>query len=195
MAIKGQSDIELLETSASEYVLAMLNVCQGQYRNGFKGLRLVLELSLQSSHLSTNLVLRSEWLKGEQITIWAELVDGENGPLGARVCRAFFPELLDQVRHFRQMAKTLYRELSECTHGNVPNHIPLPGGMGFSQETFELWHSKENLVRHIVQFALALRYLRGLCADRRAPLEAALTEQLGHIAAIRSVFGGGDRHE
>jgi hypothetical protein len=191
-AIDGELEVSLVETAASEYVLATLNVCQGQYRNGFKGLRLVLELCLQSTHLSANLVLRAEWLKGEQDTIWATLVDADKGPLSSRSCRAFFPDLSEHVGHFRQIGQTLYRELSECIHGNVPNYIPLPTSLEFSQETFDLWHSKAKLVRLVVHFAFALRYLNGLPAAKRSPLETAVTEQLGHIAAIRAAFEQGD---
>jgi hypothetical protein len=191
-AIDGQLEISLVETAASEYVLATLNVCQGQYRNGFKGLRLVLELCLQSTHLSADLVLRAEWLKGEQDTIWATLVDNDKGPLSSRSCRAFFPDLSEHVGHFRQIGQTLYRELSECIHGNVPNYIPLPTSLKFCQETFDLWHSKAELVRLVVHFAFVLRYLNGLPVAKRSPLEAAVTEQLGHIAAIRAAFEQGD---
>ena len=88
-AIDGELEVSIVETAANEYVLAILNVCQGQYRNAFKGLRLVLELCLQSTYLSANLVLRAEWLKGEQDTIWATLIDADKGPLSARACRAF----------------------------------------------------------------------------------------------------------
>ncbi len=178
-AIEEQQEAGLLETAASEYVLAALNVCQGQYRNGFKGLRLVLELCLQSTHLSANLVLRAEWLKGEKDTVWATLIDAENGPLSVRSCRAFFPDLSEHVAHFRQLAQTLYRELSECIHGNIPNHIPLPGSLNFSKDTFELWQSKAGAVRLVAHFAFALRYLNGLPLARRSSLEAAVTHQLG----------------
>lgn len=190
-AIDGQIEAGLIETASNEYILAALNVCQGQYRNGFKGLRLVLELCLQSTHLSANLVLRAEWLKGEKDTIWATLVEADNGPLSVRSCRAFFPELSEHVSHFRQLAQTLYRELSECTHGNVPNHIPLPTSLNFSQDTFELWLSKAKSVRLVAHFAFTLRYLNDLSAAKRAPLEAAVTDQLGHIAAIRAAFEQG----
>jgi hypothetical protein len=191
-AIDGELEVRLVETAASEYVLAILNVCQGQYRNGFKGLRLVLELCLQSTYLSANLVLRAEWLKGEQDTIWATLVDADKGPLSVRSCRAFFPDLSEHVGHFRQIGQTLYRELSECIHGNVPNCIPLPTSLEFSQETFDLWHSKAKLVRLVVHFAFTLRYLNGLSAANRSPLETAVNEQLGHIAAIRGAFEQGN---
>lgn len=190
-AIDGRLEARLVETAASEYALATLNVCQGQYRNGFKGLRLVLELCLQSTHLSADLVLRAEWLKGEQDTIWAVLVDAEKGPLSYRSCQAFFPDLSTHVGHFRQIGQTLYRELSECIHGNVPNHIPIPTSLEFSQDTFDLWRSKAKLVRLVVHFAFALRYLNDLPVARRAPLETAVTEQLGHIPDIRAVFEKG----
>lgn len=187
-ALDGQMEARLIETASSEYVLAVLNVCQGQYRNGFKGLRLVLELCLQSTHLSVNLLLRAEWFKGEKDTIWANLVDSENGPLSVRSCRGFFPELLEHVPHFRQLAQTLYRELSECIHGNVPNHIPLPTSLAFSQDTFDLWLSKAKSIRFVAHFAFTLRYLNDLSAGKREPLEAAVKDQLGHIAAIRAAF-------
>lgn len=190
-ALDRQMEARLIETVSSEYVLAVLNVCQGQYRNGFKGLRLVLELCLQSTHLSANLVLRAEWFKGEKDTIWATLVDPENGPLSVRSCRGFFPELSEHVPHFRQLAQTLYRELSECIHGNVPNHIPLPSSLSFSQDTFELWLSKARSVRLVAHFAFTLRYLKDLSVAERGPLEAAVTDQLGHIAAIRAEFEQG----
>ncbi|WP_139335519.1 hypothetical protein [Janthinobacterium sp. TND4EL3] len=185
-AIGGSSEASLLATAATEYVVAMLNICQGQYRNGFKGLRLVLELCLQGTHLSANLLLREEWIRGEKDTVWATLVDEENGPLSLRFCRAFFPELGEHTGHFRQLARTIYRELSECIHGNVPNHIPLPSKLDFSQETFDLWHKKAEIVRLVVHFAFAVRYLRTLPTQKRTGVEAVLIEQLGYIAAIRT---------
>jgi hypothetical protein len=192
LAIDERLEANLVKTAASEYVLAVLNVCQGQYRNGFKGLRLVLELCLQSTYLSANLIVRAEWLRGEKDTVWATLVDGDNGPLSCRSCRAFFQDLSEHVGHFRQIAQTLYRELSECIHGNVPNYIPIPVSLEFSQETFELWHAKAKLVRLVVHFAFALRYLNGLPAAKRSLLEVAVSEQLGHIAAIRAAFARDD---
>ncbi len=187
-ALDEHMEARLIETASSEYVLAALNICQGQYRNGFKGLRLVLELCLQSTYLSANLVLRAEWFKGEKDTIWATLVDPENGPLSVRFCCGFFPDISEHVPHFRQLAQTLYRELSECIHGNVPNHIPLPASLTFSQDTFELWLSKAKAVRLVTHFAFTLRYLNDLSLAKRGPLEAAVTDQLGHIAAIRAAF-------
>jgi hypothetical protein len=60
----------LFQTASSEFVLALLNNSQGQYRNAFKGLRLVLELILQGAYLSVYPVLLSEWLRSQADTSW-----------------------------------------------------------------------------------------------------------------------------
>lgn len=186
--LKKQPESRLFETATQEYAVSLLNVCQGQYRNAFKGLRLVLELCLQGSYLSANQILLSEWLKGEADTVWTALVDPESGPLGKRFCSAFFPELLDHVANFREIAKTVYRELSECIHGNVPNHIPLPTSLTFDRDAFLLWHDKANIVRLVVLFSLSVRYLATV--SEKATIESGLIEQLGHIEAIRVILGG-----
>lgn len=186
--LKQQPESKLFETATQEYAISLLNVCQGQYRNAFKGLRLVLELCLQGTYLSANQVLLSEWLQSEADTVWTTLVDPESGPLSKRFCSAFFPELLDHVANFREMAKTVYRELSECIHGNVPNHIPLPASLAFDRETFLLWHDKANIVRLVILFSLSVRYLAAV--PEKAAIESGLIEQLGHIEAIRVMLGG-----
>ena len=184
-ALGGAEESALLETAGAEYVIAMMNVCQAQYRNAFKGLRLVLELCMQTTHLSANLLLRGEWLKGEKDTVWASILNEDDGPLSKRFCRVFYPELADHVAHFRELTRTLYRELSECIHGNVPNHIPLPTELSFDPGTFNLWHEKAKLVRLVVHFALATRYFKALDSASRGGVEGVVLDQLGHIEAIR----------
>ena len=186
--LKEKPEIALFETAVQEYLISLLNVCQGQYRNAFKSLRLVLELCLQGVHLSANLVLRNEWLKGETDTIWGTIVDPDNGPLSKRFCKAFFPELSEHVANFREMTKTIYRELSECIHGNTPNQLPLPTGIAFDRETFLLWHDKAKIVRLVILFVLSVRYLLSTSAANKRIIEACLLDQLGHIEAIRMIF-------
>jgi hypothetical protein len=187
-ALGGRPSARLVATGCSEYVLSLLNACQGQYRNAFKGLRLVLELCLQSVHLSADLLAEQEWLRGERHTNWSALVSSDAGPLSTRYAQAFFPELATHAAHFRILAETLYTELSECIHGNVPTLIPLPDRLQFQQETFDLWHSKAAVVRLVVQFAFALRYLKEIAPEGRQRVEPSLLEQLGHIDAVRAKF-------
>ena len=189
-ALRDKQEYPLFETALEEYALSVLNVCQGQYRNAFKSLRLVLELCLQGTYLSTNLLLLSEWLKGEQDTNWTALVDVESGIASRRFCKAFFPELVDHVANFREMARKVYRELSECIHGNVPAHIPLPTTLAFDAGALNVWHQKASTVRLVVLFYLSVRYLNCVTVGDRSSLESGVRDQLGHIEAIRSVFGG-----
>lgn len=93
--LRTQREQALYKTAGHEYVVSLLNACEGQYRNAFKGLRLVLELCVQGAYRSANLVQLDEWLKGEKDTQWATLMDDDNGVVSKRFCRAFFPDLVD----------------------------------------------------------------------------------------------------
>lgn len=179
----------LLETVSRELQYALLAVAQGQYREAFKGLRLVIELTLQIIHLSANRVDLQEWLAGRRDTIWSHLADDDSGVLSIRYAKAFFPDLEDSVSHYRGLATALYRECSECIHGNVPQHIAVPGVLEFNQPSFTLWHSKVDVAALVLNFALAVRYLRELGRDSLSTLEVALLDRLGHVPAIRQFFG------
>jgi hypothetical protein len=185
----------LFEKAEQEYLTSILNLSQGQYRNAFKCLRLVLELCLQGVYLAANLVELQEWLKNSIDTSFSVLIESEKGPLSSRFCKAFFPEIEDHANNFRSIAKTLYRELSETIHGNVPHNIPLPNSFEFSEPTFNLWHTKAAIIRIIVHFCLCCRYLKTLPEDSRAKLEQPIVEQLGHIEEIRLIFGGPHTYE
>ena len=47
-ALDGRREAVLYNTATQEYTISLLNLCEGQYRNAFKGLRLVLELWARS---------------------------------------------------------------------------------------------------------------------------------------------------
>ena len=134
----------LLKMAAHEYQYAILALAQGHYRHAFKGLRLVLELTLQAGYLSTRELELREWLQNRKDTVWAALVDRENGVLSVRYARSFFPSLEEHVSYHCALAEQVYRECSECVHGNIPKHIPLPDSLAFLQGSFDLWHAKSD---------------------------------------------------
>jgi hypothetical protein len=191
--LRSRPEASLLQTASHEYAVSLLNSCQGQYRNSFKGLRLVMELCLQSVYLSADLVALSEWLRNDSDTIWASLLDGDRALFSKRFCLAFAPAVAEHTLHFREMARTVYRELSECIHGNVPEKIPLPLSLGFDEATFRLWHEKAKIVRLASVFSLSMRYLGSLTPDERKRVEAGVIDQLGHIQAVRDLFSSGDQ--
>lgn len=186
----GRPELVLFETASSEYILALLNNSQGQYRNAFKGLRLVLELVLQGAYLSVNLVTLAEWLRSQADTSWQMILDPDRGVFAVRFCRAFFPALTNEVTAVKSLAETLYREMSECIHGNVPNRIPLPKKIAFDEPTFSLWHEKVRTLRLIVNFVFTIRYLSDLDVAGKKIVRAMTIDQLGHLDPVRQVFDG-----
>ena len=183
--LKGRREHPLFASAAHELSIGLLCNSQGQYRNGFKSLRLVLELVLQGTYLSANLVALSEWLANSRDTAWAALSEPETGVLSKSFCNAFLPELAEEAHGVNTLAKTLYRELSECIHGNVPKKIPLPTNLAFNEETFTLWHTKLETVRTISIFSLTMRYLNELSREQKSAVESSIADALGHIEAIR----------
>lgn len=180
----------LIQKASEEYLTALLNVCQGQYRNAFKCLRLVLELCLQGVYLSADLVELKEWLRNDALTNWGKLTDKESSPLSPKFCKAFFPEICEHSPHFLSLAKSVYKELSESIHGNVPDAIPLPDSFEFCNEVFNVWHEKAETVRLIVSFCFCVRYLNDLPSEQLQEIEPIILGQLDHIAPIRNAFGG-----
>ena len=104
-ALTGGPEAVVLAAVSKELQYSLLAVAQGQYREAFKGLRLVIELTLQIIHLSANRLELQEWLGGRKDTVWSLLVDDENGVLSVRYAKAFFAELEDSVPHYRGLAK------------------------------------------------------------------------------------------
>ncbi len=189
-AIASRRESELLKIAALEYEFALLAVAQGHYRHAFKGLRLVLELCLQAVSLSANELCLREWLDNRRDTVWNVIVADDDGIFSKPYAQAFFPELSVHVLHYGSLAKSVYRECSECVHGNIPKHVPLPASLVFDQDVFTLWHSEAAIVARLVHFALSLRYLKDLAPGDVATLETALLDRVGHVTEIRSHLGG-----
>lgn len=190
IALNSRRENVILELATQEYQYSLLALTQGHYRHAFKGLRLVLELTMQLVYLSTQEVALREWLQSKKDTIWSVLIDNENGIFSARFSHSFFPDLEQDIPYHGALAIQVYRECSECVHGNIQKHIPLPKALEFSQESFELWHIKSAVISLIVHFILTMRYLKEISNDDIAKLEPILLARLGHIQNIRIVFGG-----
>lgn len=189
-ALQEKEEVVLYTLAQGEYLTALLNLCQGQYRNSFKGLRLVLELYLQGVKLSADPISLYEWLNEGRDTVWAAIIDEDNGIFSRRFCSAFFPELEGKSKNFGTMSRTLYRELSSCTHGNSSNDIPLPKSLLFNLVAFETWMNKADVLRTIIHFSLSMRYLKNIPKITRQDLEAILLEELGHLEPVRAFLGG-----
>jgi hypothetical protein len=181
--IGDNREVELFRVAEHEYEYSLLALTQGHYRHAFKSLRLVLELTLQAVFLSANELRLREWFSNRVDSSWSAIVDEKDGVFSARFARGFFPSFKDHVAHYGGMAVLLYRECSECVHGNIPQHIPLPSTIAFEQKTFDLWHSKAEILRLVVHSAIALRYFDDLPPEARAKLGSCL----GHLMQIGEI--------
>jgi hypothetical protein len=188
-AIGSRPETFLLKSSAREWQHSLLALAQGQYSQAFRGLRLVLELDLQAIYLSSRAIELREWLESRKDTVWGEITDTDNGVFSARFASAFAPELEAHRKHYGGLATKLYRECSECVHGNVPQQIALPETFEFSDAVFGLWHQKADVAALIVTFGLCLRYFRELGDGGRTSLEAILLDRLGHLPEVRAQYG------
>ncbi len=181
--IGDRREVELLRVAQHEYEYSLLILAQGHYRHAFKSLRLVLELSLQAIYLSANELRLREWLSSRVDTSWSGIVDKTDGVFSPRFSKGFFPPFEMHVAHYAGMAVLLYRECSECVHGGVQKHIPLPTAITFDQATFDLWHSKAETMRLVVHSALALRYFNDVSPVKRPNLATCL----GHLAQVGEI--------
>ena len=107
-----------------------------------------------------------------------------------RFARCSFPSLELHLASYGALAEQVYRECSECVHGNVPKHVPLPDSLAFSQNSFDLWHTKADVVALLFHFVLVMRYLQELSPVDIQKLEAALLARVGHVQEIRVAMGG-----
>jgi len=181
---------ELFRLAAIEHEYALLALVQGHYRHAFKGLRLVLELSLQAVHLSVDEVALREWLQNRRDTSWGAITKEEDGVFSKKFAQAFFPELEVHLHHYRGLAKTIYRECSEAVHGNIPRSVPLPHHLVYSKPTTSLWHQKSAAGIGVIHFAASMRYLNDLNETEVMSMEPVLQERLGHIPQVRVKLGG-----
>jgi hypothetical protein len=183
-------ETQLYGAAQREYLMSVLALCQGQYRNAFKSMRLTLELYLQGVALSTDEIALHEWLSNERNTNWSSIVHNELGVFSPRYCKVYFPELTERAPHYEAMARTLYRELSECTHGNFAGKIILADTLAFDQAALDAWATAADTLRLLTHFALTLRYLKKLETGAREKLQPMIMDQLGHISPIRVLLGG-----
>jgi hypothetical protein len=185
----ARPELPVLQACAREYQFALFALTQGQYRAAFVALRLSLELALAGVQWSANERELRQWSRGQRDLAWAALIDPENGVLSKTFVSLFTEALVDETPNYRGSAATVYRECSEYVHGNAHTHRTLPAQILFDLLAFDTWHSKASVVRLVISFVLAARYLGDFDAPARSRLEASLLDHLGHSKGVRALLG------
>jgi len=179
---------ELFKMAFYEYQYSLIFVSQGMYRQAFNSLRFFIEHSSAALYFSYREMDLRLWMIGQQDIYWNTIIDQNNGIFSSNYFKAFSPLLIDESVIFGQIAKQLYRECSEFTHGNYSTIRVLPITYEFNEVLLRNFHEKMETAKMLVTFSLCARYLNFLEVESQRRLEATIMEHVGHIEGIRESF-------
>jgi len=186
--LENRPEYSIYKMAIREYQMALLSNTLGLYNQAFLGLRFFFERTLVAILFSAKEIDLRLWQRGERDTYWQEIIDENTGVFSNSFCRAFFPELKDEIIHFRRMAQKVYRECSEYVHGNLAVQSKIPEMLIFNESLFSEWHSKAEIIKRVILFSFHLRYTINIKSENLHSIESVTIEELGHISAIRALF-------
>jgi hypothetical protein len=186
--LKDRPEGNILKNAIKEYQLALLCNNLGMYQQAFMGLRFFLERNLVAILFSAYEIELNLWKIGERDTYWAELVDKDKGLFSSKFCKAFFPELKDEIIHFSAMTVKVYRECSEYVHGNNSVIDKIPSKLEYSKDLFYEWNTKADTIKRIVLFAFCLRYLKHLKEEEIKKITDTISEEFKSITQIIEIL-------
>lgn len=187
--IEDVNERELLNVVSAQIEASSINLALGLYRQAFSSLRLALELGLGVIFFSIYKLEHREWLNGNNDIKWANLIDQENGVLSVRLTKAFFPELSTSVKDYNSKACSIYRKLSEFVHGNYGTWKKSGLILTKNNELISQYFGILSELKEVLMFCLACRYINSFSHEKKEAVQF-LTEELGHIEAIRVKMGG-----
>ncbi|GAE65291.1 hypothetical protein H3Z85_19200 [Chryseobacterium indologenes] len=182
--LKDRPEINILQNAIKEYQIGIFSNSLGLYQQAFMGLRFFLERTLVAILFSANEIELNLWKIGERDTYWNELLDKDKGIFSHKFCKAFFPELKDELNHFNVITSKVYRECSEYVHGNKTVIDKIPNSFEYSKELFHEWNSKADIIRRVILFTLCLRYLKHLKPEDVKKIENTITDEFKGITQI-----------
>jgi hypothetical protein len=186
--LKNRPEIELYDMAFREYQYGLIAVSQGLYRHAFNSLRFFIEHTLAGVYFSFREMDLRLWMLGQQDIYWSNITDENNGIFSSNYFHAFAPLLINESSFFWQLAKNIYRECSEFTHGNYITRKILPGGLEYNENIFRDFHDKAETARLLIVFSLSARYLNFLDVDSKGRLESNIMEHIGHMSSIQDTF-------
>lgn len=188
--LHNRPECSILKNAIKEYQLALLSNNQGMYQQAFMGLRFFLERTFVAILFSGNEIELNLWKIGERDTYWNEIasIDKENkqiqGIFSNKFCRAFFPELKNELSHFFTIATKVYRECSEYVHGNKSVIDKIPEKLEYSEELFYEWNVKADTIKRVILFVFCLRYLNQLKPEEIKKIAVTISEEFKSLAQI-----------
>lgn len=186
--LKDRPENSILSNAIKEYQIALLSNNLGMYQQAFMGLRFFLERSLVAMLFSAKEIELNLWKIGERDTYWSELMDKEKGVFSAKYCKAFFPELKNEIDHFLAITVKVYRECSEYVHANKSVIDKIPNKLEYSKDLFYEWNTKADVIKRIILFVFCLRYLKYLKEEEITKLASTISEEFKSISQITEII-------
>lgn len=181
---------QVLIFAARDYEFAMLALSQGHYKYAFAGLRAFIEHSFATAFFTAHDFDRREWASGTRDRHWATMTSEDSGVVSIAFARAYNDILEPDVKFYRSLALTMYRECSEYIHGNYERDDRPTPSLEFDEELFNRWHELCATSRMVVTFILVLTFRDQFDPSANESLRDAILDQLGHIEQLRVNLGG-----
>lgn len=187
--LKDLPESEIFINAVRNYQIALHLAISGLYQQAYMGLRYYLERMVTGVFFSATEIELRTWLNGGRDTYWTEVANTEDKDIFSRkFCNAFFPELVEDIVHFKELTKKVYRECSEYVHGNPSTIRSFDGDITYSEKEFVLWNRRATTINRIVMFVLTMRYLCFLSDDSLVKLKDFLPDYFKTINVINEKF-------
>jgi hypothetical protein len=190
LVLKDRPEIDIFQNAVKEYQMALLSNNIGLYQQAFMGLRFFFERSLVAVLFSAKELDLNLWKMGDRDTYWAEITDNDNGLFSQKFCKAFFPELKDEIAHFKAISQKVYRECSEYVHGNKKVLGKIPSVLEYSEELLVEWNQKAEVINRVLLFVFCLRYLKALKEEGIKEISLSIQEEFKGINPIIDSING-----
>lgn len=186
--LSNSNEVILYKYALLEYQHALLLVVQGMYRQAFNSLRFCLEHICFGIYLSVNEYDFRRWKAGQLDVYWSNIIE-ENSVFSKPFINLFAPELSDKATELKTLAKVVYRECSEFTHGNYNVAQLLSEELSYNEDLFLLWQDKAETVRYIVTMMLFIRY-KDYIQDNNlvAEFESVIMDYIGTLPEIQAFY-------
>lgn len=175
---------EIFQLAASEYETALLFSLQSLYKQAFTALRACLEHTLFGIQVSTNLYQYLSWKQNTKDVYWSEITNNETGLFSRNYISLFFSNLVDDSSLILELAKRVYRECSEFTHGNYIAWKSLSESAIYDENLLTKFLDLIKNVRYIIEFSFFVRFANEISASDLQTLEPQISEYLGHFKEV-----------
>ncbi|MEF2669626.1 MAG: hypothetical protein U0M85_05060 [Gemmiger sp.] len=176
--------IEIFSLALSEYETALLFAVQSLYKQAFSSLRAYLEHTLFGIQLTTNLLQYLNWKQDAQDVYWSQIVDLDSGLFSSNYTSAFFSELCASSKLILDLAKRVYRECSQFTHGNYSAWEVIKYPPVYDEKAFVKFLDEAESIKYIIEYSFFIRFIKEIPKGKITDFESQIRESLGHLKEV-----------